>query len=98
MVSDIDRNVPVDDAHTNRSHVGEALTDERSYPGYLLVGLGLAALGMTLVAAGYGFHGWALIAGLICAASFVFGISEVLFEHRRVKKIEGLDLRDQQGH
>ncbi|MEV3976598.1 hypothetical protein AB0K68_52160, partial [Streptomyces sp. NPDC050698] len=57
---------PVDDEHTNRSHVGEAISDGRNYPGYLLIGLGLATLGLTLVAAGYGFRGWAVIAGAVC--------------------------------
>lgn len=62
--------VHVDNERTNRSHVGEAITDGRNYPGYLLIGLGLATLGLTLVAAGYGFRGWAVIAGCVCVISF----------------------------
>ncbi len=97
-VSDKDDDVPVDEDRTNRSHVGEAITDGRNYPGYLLIGLGLAALGFTLVAAGYGFRGWAVIAGSVCALSFAVGILVVLAERRRIKRLEGEDLFDQEGH
>ncbi|MFE4503058.1 hypothetical protein ACFRFQ_24665 [Rhodococcus sp. NPDC056743] len=90
--------LPVDDAHTNRSHVGEGIADGRNYPGYLLIGLALATLGLTLVALGYGFRGWALIAGVVCAASLALGVAAVLVERRRVKRLEGKDLLDQEGH
>ncbi|MCJ0905933.1 hypothetical protein [Rhodococcus sp. ARC_M6] len=97
-MSDTDGDLPTDHAHTNRSHVGEAIADERSYPGYILIGLGLAALGLALVAAGYGFRGWALIAGAVCVVSFAFGVSAVLMERRRIKRLEGRNLLDQEGH
>ncbi len=90
--------VPVDNERTNRSHVGEAITDGRNYPGYLLVGLGLATLGLTLVAAGYGFRGWAVTAGIVCVISFIVGALAILMEHRRVKRLEGRELLDQKGH
>lgn len=92
--------VPVDNERTNRSHVGgEAITDGRNYPGYLLVGLGLATLGLTLVAAGYGFRGWAVIAGSVCVISFIVGGAlAILMEHRRVKRLENRELLDQKGH
>ncbi|MDI9913727.1 hypothetical protein [Rhodococcus sp. IEGM 1379] len=97
-MSNANGELPIDDAHTNRSHVGEAIADERGYPGYILIGLGLAALGLALVAAGYGFRGWALLAGIVCAASFAFGVFAVLMERRRIKRFEGRDLLDQEGH
>ncbi|NMM85604.1 hypothetical protein B2J88_14695 [Rhodococcus sp. SRB_17] len=97
-MSDVNGDLPIDGAHTNRSHVGEAIADERSYPGYILIGLGLAALGLALVAAGYGFRGWALVAGIVCAVSFAFGVFAVLAERRRIKRLEGRDLLEQEGH
>lgn len=97
-MSDKDEGLPVDDDRTNRSHVGEAITDGRNYPGYLLIGLGLATLGFTLVAAGYGFRGWAVIAGSVCVLSFVAGVLVFLAERRRIKRLEGEDLFDQEGH
>lgn len=97
-MSDKDESLPVDDDRTNRSHVGEAITDGRNYPGYLLIGLGLATLGFTLVAAGYGFRGWTVIAGSVCVLFFVVGALMVLAERRRIKRLEGEDLFDQEGH
>lgn len=90
--------LPIDDAHTNRSHVGEGIADGRNYPGYLLIGLALATLGLTLVALGYGFQGWALIGGAVCAVSLVLGVVVILLERRRIKHLEGNDLMDQEGH
>jgi len=97
-VAETNGDLPVDDAHTNRSHVGEGIADGRNYPGYLLIGLALATLGLTLVALGYGFQGWALIAGAVCAVSLVLGVAAVLLERRRVKRLEGHNLTDQEGH
>lgn len=97
-VSDPNGDLPIDDAHTNRSHVGEAIADGRGYPGYILIGIGLATLGLALVAAGYGYRGWALVAGIACVVSFAFGVFAVLMEHRRIKRLDGRDLLDQEGH
>ena len=97
-MAEANESLPIDNAHTNRSHVGEGIADGRNYPGYILIGLALATLGLALVAAGYGFKGWALIAGIICAVSLACGVSAVLLERRRVKRREGLDLTDQEGH
>lgn len=81
-----------DDARTPAAalsgHPGEAIEDTRTWPGYGLIGIAIVTLGMTLVAAGYGFQGWALIAGLICAASLGLGTALVFIEHRRVKRLD----------
>ncbi|MDI9917288.1 hypothetical protein [Rhodococcus sp. IEGM 1379] len=97
-MAEANESLPIDNAHTNRSHVGEGIADGRNYPGYILIGLALATLALALVASGYGFKGWALIAGIICAVSLVCGVSAVLLERRRVKRLEGLDLTSQEGH
>lgn len=89
---------PVDHARTTRSHAGEAMNDTRAWPGFGLVALGLALMGITLVAAGYGFAGWAWIGGAACIVSIAVGVALILVERKRVKAAEGLQLRDQQGH
>ena len=89
---------PQDDAHTMRNHVGEAIADGRNWPGYILIAAGIAVLGLTLVAAGYGFEGWALIGGIACVLCLVIGTVLVLLERRRVKALEGGTLTDQEGH
>lgn len=89
---------PQDDARTMRSHAGEAITDSRNWPGYLLIGTGIAVLGLFLVAAGYGFEGWALIAGVVCVLCLVVGATLVLLEHRRVKRLDDEGVLDQEGH
>ncbi|MFF2083514.1 hypothetical protein ACFVVM_07040 [Nocardia sp. NPDC058176] len=87
-----------DNDRTTRSHVGESIEDYLNWPGLLLVGIGIVALAATLTAAGYGFAGWALIAGITSAVCLLAGISIVLAEHSRIKALEGLRLRDPCGH
>ncbi|MFF0545936.1 hypothetical protein ACWEVD_13280 [Nocardia thailandica] len=87
-----------DDTRTTRSHAGESIEDIRNWPGLFLVGVGLVLLALTLTAAGYGFEGWAVIAGVLCGVCLLSGILIVLGEHSRVKAREGLHLWDAQGH
>jgi hypothetical protein len=93
-----DSDFPADDARTMRSHAGEALTDSKGWPGYFFLGLGLLLLGLTLVAAGYGFEGWAWIAGPACIVSFAVGAVLVMLERKRVRDVEGTSLREPRGH
>lgn len=81
-----------------REHPGEAIEDTRNWPGYGLIGVAIVTLGMTLVAAGYGFQGWAWIAGAICAFSLVLGTTLVLHEHRRVKRLDAAGVLYPFGH
>ncbi|TCJ89729.1 hypothetical protein [Nocardia alba] len=87
-----------DDARTTRTHAGESIEDTRNWPGLILAAIGLVLLGLTLTAAGYGFGGWAVIAGVACAACLLGGIGLVILEHRRVKAQEGLPLTEPRGH
>ncbi|MBF6327689.1 hypothetical protein [Nocardia transvalensis] len=87
-----------DNSRTTRSHAGEGIEDGYNIPGIVLCALGIVALAGTLTAAGYGFTGWATVAGIVCAACFVVGLGWLLVEHRRVKAKEGLALHEQRGH
>lgn len=89
---------PRDLAHTTREHPGESIEDSRNWPGYLLVAIGMLSLGLTLVAAGYGFSGWAWIAGAVCIVSLVLGVGLVVAEHLRVKRLDNAALTHQMGH
>ncbi|QNG18213.1 hypothetical protein G4H71_02860 [Rhodococcus triatomae] len=85
----VSRSFPQQDrVRTNRSHVGEALTDTRGWPGYAMIGTAIAVLGLFLVAAGYGFTGWAAITGGTFAGLMIVGVALVLLEHRRVQREE----------
>ena len=90
--------LPIDRTHTIRQHPGEAIDDAKNWPGFGLIGLGIATLGMALVAAGYGFEGWALIAGSVCAVCFILGVGIVVAEHAHVKHLEHHRLTDPLGH
>ncbi|MDO3646339.1 hypothetical protein [Nocardia mangyaensis] len=74
-----------DESRTIRPHAGESIEDTRNWPGLALVAVGLVLLALTLTAAGYGFAGWAVIAGALCAVCLLGGIGIVVAEHRRVK-------------
>ncbi|MFF2083504.1 hypothetical protein ACFVVM_06990 [Nocardia sp. NPDC058176] len=79
-----DHNFP-DDARTTRPHAGESIEDARNWPGFALAAVGLVLLALTLTAAGYGFAGWAVVAGILCAVCLLGGIGIVVAEHRRVR-------------
>ncbi|NLU84398.1 hypothetical protein [Rhodococcus sp. HNM0569] len=81
-----------------RGHAGEAMADEGGYPGFVMIGAGIAVLGMFLVALGYGFAGWAVVSGIVFGILMVGGLGYVLLRHRKVKHDEGRDLTDQVGH
>ncbi|MFE3542640.1 hypothetical protein ACFXK0_06690 [Nocardia sp. NPDC059177] len=87
-----------DTERTTRSHAGESIQDSLNWPGLLFVGFGIVLLAATLTAAGYGFAGWAVIAGVLCGVCMLVGIGIVLAEHRRIKVHEGLHLTDPCGH
>ncbi len=89
---------PRDDERTMRAHAGEAIADARNWPGYFVIALGLGALGLALVAAGYGFSGWAMILFPATVVLWAAGLALVLLERKRVKNAEGKDLMDQTGH
>ncbi|MFQ6395372.1 hypothetical protein ACLMAJ_18135 [Nocardia sp. KC 131] len=87
-----------DTSRTTRSHAGESIEDTRNWPGLILMGVGIALLGLTLTAAGYGFAGWAVIGGIACVLCLAIGALLVVAEHRRIKRKEGLDLSEPRGH
>lgn len=87
-----------DESRTTRSHAGESIEDARNWPGIILTALGIVLVALTLTAAGYGFAGWAVVAGICGALCIVAGIGLVIAEHRRVKAKEGASLREPRGH
>ncbi|MFD6396574.1 MULTISPECIES: hypothetical protein [unclassified Nocardia] len=87
-----------DTERTTRSHAGESIQDSLNWPGLFLVGVGIVMLAATLTAAGSGFVGWAVIAGILSGVCLLFGVGIVLAEHRRIKVSEGLHLTDPCGH
>ncbi|MEU1983209.1 hypothetical protein [Nocardia sp. NPDC019395] len=87
-----------DDTRTTRSHAGESIEDARNWPGIILTALGIVLVALTLTAAGYGFEGWAIVAGICGGICLVAGVAIVVFEHRRIKTGEGATLREPRGH
>ncbi|WP_433492415.1 hypothetical protein [Nocardia grenadensis] len=87
-----------DNARTTRSHAGETIEDRRNWPGIILGAIGIVLVALTLTAAGYGFAGWAVIAGIIGVICLIAGGLIVVAEHRRVKLEEGATLREPRGH
>ncbi|MGQ4618687.1 hypothetical protein [Nocardia sp. R7R-8] len=87
-----------DDARTIRTHAGESIEDARNWPGIILVAVGIVAMALTLTAAGYGFAGWAVVAGVVSGVCVIAGVLVIVAEHRRIKAREGRRLRDAAGH
>ncbi|TSD99581.1 hypothetical protein FOS14_11930 [Skermania sp. ID1734] len=74
------------------------MADSRNIPAYLLLLIAFVLLAVTLTVLGYGFTGWAMIAGPICAVCFIVGFTWIVLERRRVKHMEGKRLADPEGH
>ncbi|MFQ6395599.1 hypothetical protein ACLMAJ_19315 [Nocardia sp. KC 131] len=80
-----------------RRHAGEGLEDTYNVPGIVLCGLAVVALAITLTAAGYGFAGWAVIAGVVCVVCGIAGVAWLMVERRRMNR-RGPPIADRQGH
>ncbi|TQM33034.1 hypothetical protein [Nocardia bhagyanarayanae] len=87
-----------DHHRTTRTHAGEAIEDAKNWPGMVLVGVGIVLVALTLTAAGYGFEGWAIVAGIAAGLSIVIGAVLVFAEHKRVQRKHGDSLYDDRGH
>ncbi|MQY27801.1 hypothetical protein [Nocardia aurantia] len=81
-------------AEPTRTHAGQGLEDNKNVPALVLCFLGVVALGTALTAAGYGFAGWSIVAGIICAVCLVAGVTWLVIEGRRTSAAEP----DRQGH
>ncbi|MEV6071055.1 DUF308 domain-containing protein [Nocardia sp. NPDC052001] len=79
-------------------HAGEGIEDGVNVIGIVLGGLAIVALGLTLVAAGYGFAGWATVAGIACVVLFLSSAGVIYAEWRRRSGDEQPDPEVRQGH
>lgn len=81
-----------------RRHAGEGIEDTYNLPGFVLCGLSAVALALALTAAGYGFGGWAIVAGVVCAACLIGGVAWVVLESRRTQARDQWEPHERQGH
>lgn len=81
-----------------RKHAGEGIEDAYNIPGIVLCGLGAVALALALTAAGYGFAGWAIVAGIVCAACLIGGITWIALESKRTSARDQWEPPQRQGH
>ncbi|MFI5497676.1 hypothetical protein ACIA5E_01340 [Nocardia asteroides] len=70
------------------AQAGDLLADDYNVPGIIACAVGVVGLACTLVAAGTGHTGWALVAGVATALLLIGGAAALLFEHRREQRIE----------
>ncbi|WP_040808784.1 hypothetical protein [Nocardia concava] len=66
-----------------RTHEDEGIEDGVNMVGVVLWLLGVVALALALVAGGYGFAGWALVAGIACGLLCSAGTAVLALEWRR---------------
>ncbi|WP_227983544.1 hypothetical protein [Nocardia spumae] len=83
---------------TTRRHAGEGIEDTGNIPGIVLCALGAVALALALTAAGYGFAGWAIVAGVVCAICLIGGITWLVVESRRTSRRDQWEPMQRQGH
>lgn len=81
-----------------RKHADEGIEDNRNLPGLALLVLAIVAMGLTLTAAGYGFEGWAWIAGIACIGLFAAGGAWLALEWRRQRAQAAPVSEQRQGH
>ncbi|APE35322.1 hypothetical protein BOX37_16750 [Nocardia mangyaensis] len=82
-----DSSTPADRQHWH-AQAGDLLADDYNVPGIIACGIGLVGLACTLVAAGSGHLGWAVVAGIATAVFLLGGLAALMFEHRREERIE----------
>lgn len=73
----------IEGSNTAREHAGEAIREARGWPGYGGVMLGVVLIALCVLAAGYGYEGWAWIAGVAGVVILVAGVVAVAATRRR---------------
>ncbi|MCP2275105.1 hypothetical protein [Nocardia amikacinitolerans] len=77
---------PLDDApdiaRTAEPQPGETIGDARNWAGFVLVGIGLSAVVLTIAIAALGADGGALFAAVVAGAALLTGTGLLLFERR----------------
>ena len=85
---------PVDHSRTHNQHAGQSMIDTYSWPGFLLLAVGLLALACFVAAAAYNHHEWLMATGVIALTSLAAGTAYIAVEHRRVRRIEARWIAD----
>ncbi|EME22087.1 hypothetical protein [Rhodococcus triatomae] len=75
----------IDGSNTIRPNAGEAIRNPRGWPGYGTVMLGVILVALCVLAAGYGYEGWAWISGIAGGVVLILGIVAVLAARRRTR-------------
>ncbi|MGH3561099.1 MAG: protein UsfY [Mycobacterium sp.] len=78
---------PVDHMRTTRPHAGRAVIDVVSWPGYLLVVLGMVAGVGCLVAFGTGHDPQGEHIAVVAVITVVVGVLWLLVEHKRIRRV-----------
>lgn len=76
----------VDGSNTAREHAGEVVRDVRGWPGYGALMGGVVLIALCVLAAGYGYEGWAWITGVVGVLVLAFGVLAVAAAYRRARR------------
>lgn len=79
---------PVDHARTTRPYAGETLKDTGRIPGLVLVGAGIVAFVMCLVAFALGQVGSGIAAAVVAQLAAGAGLAWLSMDRRRVRQAE----------
>ncbi|WP_067570183.1 hypothetical protein [Nocardia acidivorans] len=83
-------------ARRARGHAGEGIEDNYNLPGIVMIALAMVSTGLALTAAGYGFPGRAVVAGVVAGVLYLAGFVWLAVEYRRTRQQRGP--RQRQGH
>jgi CHASE2 domain-containing sensor protein len=75
-------------SNTIRPNAGKAIRNPRGWPGYGAVMLGVILIALCVLAAGYGYEGWAWLSGIVGAVVLVLGALAVLATQRRSRPLD----------
>ncbi|MBV8964987.1 MAG: hypothetical protein JO191_02305 [Mycobacteriaceae bacterium] len=89
---------PTDHSRTHIPHAGESMIDVYFWPGLFLIAVGVIALIGCVAALAYHHPELLLWAGLTAVLTASGGVSWLIVEHRRVRRIEARWLADHPGH
>lgn len=92
---------PVDHSRTHHQYAGESMIDVYFWPGLFLIAVGVVALAGCVAALAYNHPDLLVWAGLTAALTFGGGVSWLIVERRRVRRVEARWLAEhpaQQSH
>ncbi len=86
---------PTDHSRTTQQHAGESMIDAYFWPGFFLIAVGVVAIAACIAALAYHHPELLVWGGLTAALTMGGGISWLIVERHRIRRVEARWLAEQ---